>query len=248
MRNTLAIFYSLMIFLGIAGLANATIIMDPWNQASSSDELNLYEIWNSVLNDSFSGTSQDLFNTYGVPDGSDHWWHGTNGGVHNKAVYAGYWQSLGYKTSGGSVSWLFEDVSADGITNVSISMSPSKPFVWVEGYDTNANSDPDGEWYSDNPMNSDGGYDHFIAIKIPVALVSAYNTANSANLHEKSYILGFEDLSGPGLGDKDYNDLVVLVDGVEPATTPEPGTLLLLGTGLAGIAGYGYRFRRKRKA
>ena len=51
------------------------------------------------------------------------------------------------------------------------------------------------------------------------------------------------DMKGPN------RDLVILVnDPPLPDTIPEPGTLLLLSTGLAGFAGYGIRFRRKRKA
>jgi hypothetical protein len=35
--------------------------------------------------------------------------------------------------------------------------------------------------------------------------------------------------------------------GTPPEPVPEPGTLLLIGTGLAGLAGYGLRLRRKKK-
>jgi hypothetical protein len=57
-----------------------------------------------------------------------------------------------------------------------------------------------------------------------------------------NYVLAWEDLAG--LGDRDYNDLVVEVRGAAPAT-PEPGTLLLIGAGLVGI-GVGVRRRGGR--
>ena len=47
-----------------------------------------------------------------------------------------------------------------------------------------------------------------------------------------------------------YDDSILAafrVTGEPVEPIPEPGTLLLLSTGLAGLAGYGYRFRRKRK-
>jgi hypothetical protein len=55
------------------------------------------------------------------------------------------------------------------------------------------------------------------------------------------YFLGIEDilLSEP-LNDRDYNDYVVTF---ETATVPEPGTLLLLSTGMAALA-----VRKKRAA
>lgn len=67
-------------------------------------------------------------------------------------------------------------------------------------------------------------------------------------------VFGVEDL--PDLGDRDYNDLLFSVSanpysainpGAGAAGAPEPATLLLMGSALAGLAGAGWR-RRKRRA
>jgi hypothetical protein len=55
--------------------------------------------------------------------------------------------------------------------------------------------------------------------------------------------VGFEDLYGGG--DKDYNDLIFEVSGVTHLVTPEPVTIVLLGSGLIGLGGAGFVRRRR---
>jgi hypothetical protein len=59
-------------------------------------------------------------------------------------------------------------------------------------------------------------------------------------------VYGFEDLPGSyGRSDRDFNDFVFSLS--QSTVTPEPAGMILLGTGLAGIAG-AVRRRRKRNA
>jgi hypothetical protein len=89
-----------------------------------------------------------------------------------------------------------------------------------------------GLWHSDTSLNNDS-LDHMAAyqgknidtVKLPGVMPGLWTN--------NEYILAFEDLKA-SVSDKDYTDFVVMVESVQPI--PEPGTLILIGSGLAGLA------------
>ena len=91
---------------------------------------------------------------------------------------------------------------------------------------------PVGTWYSDTNLNSDGS-DHMVAYQ-----GTGTDTIQIADLAaglwtENEFILGFEDQVG--LGDGDYQDLVILVESVVPVPVPAAVLLGMLGLSVAGV-------------
>lgn len=84
---------------------------------------------------------------------------------------------------------------------------------------------PAGLWFSQPLLNGDWS-DHLLAFDLG-----------------GQYLLAWEDLTA-SKWDADYNDLVVLVSGVNGVSVPEPTTLGLLGLGLAGMG----LFRRRKES
>jgi hypothetical protein len=169
-----------------------------------------------------------LGNIQRVDDSIDQVWAPASFHATARAKYAGFNQNFGYIPRVGGSFNPTDFVPLFNVTGNGIYLGPSTTqssgnvdFLWA--------LNPSGAplWTSLQSQNSDG-LDHMVTW-----LITGGPSAGN-------FAIGWEDL--PQGGDMDFNDLVVEVGNMSP--TPEPATMLLLGTGLIGLAGFRRKFKK----
>ena len=104
-------------------------------------------------------------------------------------------------------------------------------------------------FYTENARNSDG-YQQAVVYQGNNQTKLQISGKSAGTFTDDEFIIAFEDLlrSIPGNSDSDFNDLVVMVESIEPIKVPEPGTVgALVVLGLYGVSVMSKKQRQPKK-
>lgn len=150
---------------------------------------------------------------------------------------------------------------ANCATNGGLSGAQSNSFLWQSNTEVifafytagSADGSPDswsgGSWYfSGNSNRNADGQAHF-ALFNSNGIYQDNRSTLLAGTNNVLGVVGFEDLTTATNSDWDFNDAAFMItyDNVPTDVVPEPATMVLLATGLIGLAGAQLRRRKNTK-
>jgi len=257
------ILFLLICFATLCFTAPAMAVLYPTGPVTfgpgTAGEGSLQDVLNDITVDPVAGDSSVDTTTDALLDEWDSYWDITGSGqsaatmIVELSAYSGDTSFGIYDIADMSRTVeIFAGTDSPGLTNggaASLAISDTGD-VWINYADTGVDfvgnwqgylfgfyaATPVGTWYSNTGLNSDGK-DHMVAYQGTDTDDIQIADLGPGLWTDNEFILGFEDQVG--LGDGDYQDLVVIVKSVNPV--PVPGAVLL---GILGLGAVGAKLRK----